>query len=357
MLQRYAVACLATAVMLAGCSSSSPTGGHPQGPEGRLYVLNQGANTFYVFDTKTSLRIDSVSSQVNRPHYVEFSPDGQYFYITTLEPSGHIAKFRASDNGFVDSASVVLSVQPSAIAITLDGQYGYVCNFSPAFSSTRIHKYDLSTLTVVDSVQAGATTHDVKITSDGKIVIATNRNTDDLTMVYTDLDTVTFVNIDPNQAYPPGTAAYGPMGVIIDHKDSLAFVACRDGHQVRWLDIAKREIVDSIDIPIDSTAPGYGPTLLAISPDDDVVYVTTGANNTVAVFRVSTKTVLASIPMGTPNPFGITISDDGSRVYAACIGPLGGADGRVYVIDGGTHAVVDSLDVGAETYGLTWHSL
>jgi DNA-binding beta-propeller fold protein YncE len=127
-----------------------------------------------------------------------------------------------------------------------------------------------------------------------------------------------------------------------------------DALQVRWLDIDARTIVDSIDIPVDTVGTIIaGPTLMAVSPDNDVVFVTTRQGNSVVVFRVSTKTILANIPLATPNPFGITMSDDGSRVYVACINTTF-ANGRVYVIDGNTYVKTDSLDVGRNSFGLIW---
>jgi DNA-binding beta-propeller fold protein YncE len=64
-------------------------------------------------------------------------------------------------------------------------------------------------------------------------------------------------------------------------------------------------------------------------------------------------TVVADIPLKIPNPFGINISDDGSRVYVACINKPGD-HGRVYIIDGENLVKIDSIDVGKQSYGLTW---
>ena len=342
-------------LLTVGCGDDTAVGpGNGAGPDGRLYVLNQGDNTMYIYDSKTLNRVDSIDTRVHRPHYIEFAPDGQYYYIVTLGTPGSLAKFQAATNAFVDSVTMPGAVQPSAIAITADSRYGYVCNFSSANELTRILKYDLNTLQLVDSMQAGATTHDVKITSDGRIVVATNRNTDNITLVYTDADTVAFVNIDPDSAYAPGRHKYGPFGVAIDHRDSLAFIACADAQQIRVLDIAQRRIVDSIDVPVSSSGFIYGPTLMAVSPDNDVVFVTTREGNSVVAVRVSTRQAVADIPLSTRAPFGITISSDGSRVYAAAVGdPF--AHGRVFVIDGSSLRKVDSLDVGTESFGLTWH--
>ncbi len=48
-----------------------------------------------------------------------------------------------------------------------------------------------------------------------------------------DPDTVVIVPIDPDRLYEVGDRAYGPFGVAIDHKDSLAFIACVDANQLR----------------------------------------------------------------------------------------------------------------------------
>ena len=52
-------------------------------------------------------------------------------------------------------------------------------------------------------------------------------------------------------------------------------------------------------------------------------------------------------------PFGITISDDGTRVYVSCTNTRP-QPGQVYVIDGETFEKLDSLEVGSEPFGLAW---
>jgi len=349
-----AIACLGIAVGLSavGCGDDEVVNPEPAGPDGRLYVLNQTDNTIYVYDTHTLTRIDSIHSVIAQPHYIEFAPDGQKFYVTTLETGGRFARFTATGNVFDTAVSVPGAVQPSAIAITADNQFGYICNFSSPTAASEIHKYDLTTMQWVAKFQAGIITHDIKATSDGRVIIACNRNTDNLTLIYPDADTVWFVNMDPAG---PTLNTYGPFGVAIDHKDSLAFIACMDALQVRVLDIDARTIVDSIDIPVNTAGKIIaGPTLMTVSPDDDVVFVSTRQGNSVVVFRVSTRQILADIPLAIPNPFGITMSDDGSRVYVACVNTPLEKRGRVYVIDGNSYVKTDSIDVGLHSFGLIW---
>jgi DNA-binding beta-propeller fold protein YncE len=92
---------------------------------------------------------------------------------------------------------------------------------------------------------------------------------------------------------------------------------------------------------------------MAISPDDRTVFVTTSGGNSLVAFDTRTKAILADIMFATPYSFGITISDDGSTVYAACVGHAL-EHGRVYVIDTESLTKADSLDVGRESFGIAW---
>lgn len=349
--------CLAIVMLLPlGCGDDDEGVTKPANtnPEGRLYVLNQADATMYVYDTRTMTRVDSVFTHVENPHYIEFSPDGDNFYIISLEASGFFAKFDADSNFFIDSAAAPPAVQPSAIAITADNKFGYICDFI-IDGTSRIYKYDLDSMKLDTFLQSGNRTHDLKITSDGSTIIACNAGSDNLTLIDVATDNVTFVDVGPDPQ-PETGGNYGPWGIIIDHRDSLAFVACMHSRDIRVLDIAARQIVDSIPIPV---APGIlisGPTLLAVSPDNDVVFVTTQNGNSVVAVSVSTKDTLADIPLGIPNPFGITMSDDGSRIYVACIG-VPGSRGWIYSIDGNSYAKVDSIAVGTNCFGLIWRPL
>jgi DNA-binding beta-propeller fold protein YncE len=141
---------------------------------------------------------------------------------------------------------------------------------------------------------------------------------------------------------------------VIDHRDSLAYIACMMKHQVRVLDLKLQRVVDSIAIPIHHFQGHLvGPTLLVLSPDDRKGYVTTSGGNSMVAFDTKTKAILADFMFATPYSFGIAISDDGSRVYVACVGhPL--EHGRIYVIDTESLTKSDSLDVGRESFGVAW---
>ena len=48
------------------------------------------------------------------------------------------------------------------------------------------------------------------------------------------------------------------------------------------------------------------------------------------------------------------MSDDGTRIYVACVGTPA-TNGRIYVIDGNSLSIVGHIDVGKQSFGLVWH--
>ncbi len=354
---------LAAFVVVAGCTEDPTSSGTPTaGPPGRLYVANQTDSTVYVYNTETLERVDSFPAGIVQPHFIRFSDDLSFFYLLSRDgPPGRIAKFDATTNEMLASAPLP-GVFPTSMAITPDGTFGYVCDFSAAGVETRVYKVNLQSLTIVDSISAGASTHDADITSDGSLVVATNMS-DIITMIYTDADTVHQVSIDPDSIYAVTRQKYMPYGLTIDHKDSLAYIACLDHHevlaQVRVLDLALRQIVDSFYLPIDHIVhygDPSGPTLVELSPDDAYLYITTQFDNTIQVLRLATRTV-QEIPVEVGRTFGVSCTDDGSRVYITAAGVVPTQQGRVYILDGTTHDLIDSLDVGKNPFGLRWRPL
>lgn len=349
--------CACAAVFLVACDESTPTEPTPLGPPGRLYVANQTDSTIYVYDTETLTRVDSFPAEISQPHFIKFSPDLAKFYMVSREFNGRLARYNAATHS-LEAAAALPGLFPTSIAITPDGLFGYVCDFSQAGVETRVYKVNLQTLAIIDSISAGASTHDVDMTSDGALVVATNMS-DVITMIYTDADTVHPVSIDPDSTYAITRQKYMPYGLTIDHKDSLAYIACLDHHevhaQVRVLDLALRQIVDSIYLPIDHIVDygdPSGPTLVELSPDDAYLYVTTQWDNTIQIVRLATRTVV-ELPVEVGRTFGVTATDDGSRVYFTAAGATN-ATGRVYVLDGKTHQLIDSLNVGRNPFGIRW---
>ncbi len=352
---------LATSVFLIFSCTDDPVSPDPiplsDPPTGRLYSMSQTDSLMTIIDTKTFTVLEQFTMPVARPHYLCFEPSGQHYYVVSLEQNGRISKFAAANNAFVKSVSLN-GVFPSSIAITNDNMFAYVSDFTDKslFSKPNfVYKINVNTMTLVDSIPDGATSHDLKITSDGKWVIVSNRDNERVTMIDTQTDQNFVVHIDPDSIYTiSDELKYGPFGIAIDHRDSLAFIACMPGDQIRVLDIAQKKIVDSIFTPHEHSNNGvHGPTLMAVSPDNDVIFVSTQWSNRVIAVRVSTREVIETHRFDIDRPFGVTMSADGNRIYANCANFIN-STGWVFAIDGVNQRIVDSLPLGLNPNGLIW---
>jgi DNA-binding beta-propeller fold protein YncE len=340
-------------LIFSGCDSNSTgTGTTNPYPEGILYVANQTSATVYRFDVETMTRIDSISSVIEAPHWIEFAPDGHNYYLNGRFTPAQIGKFRTADNSFVDSVTVSGQLIPTAMVIASDNSSGYICDFTTTLSPGRIHKYNLNSMTFVDSsISNGAASHDLKISSDRTLIVACSRFSDDVTLVYLPEDTVFIIPLDSTNIRPD-PPVYEPYGVIIDSNDSLAYIACLGAGQVKIVDLINRVTIDSLLIPLVSHGAPTGPTLMAIAPDNGKLLVTTQYGNTVVTVELNSK-VVTQIPVSAPRPFGIKRNADGSKYFVACVNDLN-QPGRIYVIDGNTLLKIDSVDVGLNSFSLAW---
>ena len=362
------LAFLALFLFVAACEDEDcPVGSGPivtPNPEGRLYVPNQADQTIFIYDSKTLQRLDSISTPVVEPHFVQFSPDYLYYYIIGRQVGGQVAKYRTSDNQLIQTITVPTvgnaQVFPTSLVVSNDGQTVFLTDFSNAAGFT--HRYrasgtEFSWLGTDSLLQAGVQTHDIRISDDGKYVISAGYNSDDITVYNTETGDLYPLTLDSaKQVFNPPSGAYGPYGVLIDHNSTMAVIACRKGtDQLRLIDLRNNTILDSILIPVDDGAEEgtRGPTYMTLLPDNNTLFVTSHRATEVYVVKLATREIVETIDFETPFSFGISSSDDGSRVYVSCTNTRPNK-GRVYVIDGSTYQKIDSITVGSEPFGLIW---
>ncbi len=334
-------------LFLATCSDKGTN--PPPDHSDHLYVLNQNDSSMYIYDSNTLELLDSIRTGIPaNPHHMEFDPQHEYAYIIGRTVPGQFAKFHLHDDAVETTFTAPFSIFPTSMVTSGDGQTGYVVDFTSNSGGGHIHRLDLTTMAFTDSMyQSGSQTHDIKATTQRDILIAANYETDNVTIVYLNGDSVTFVDCEPGGNNPSVTSE-GPYGIAIDHNDSLVYIACRLSRKIRVMDLKARTIVDSISVPGTSVASPYGPSLEAILNDNSKLYVTSQNDNLVHVINLSNRTVIKSIATGATQPFGVTIADDQSRVYVACVNPTG--RGHIYLIDPAADNIVDSIIAGHGTY-------
>jgi YVTN family beta-propeller protein len=104
--------------------------------------------------------------------------------------------------------------------------------------------------------------------------------------------------------------------------------------------------------PFTPPAQGFGGSSITVNPAGTRLYVAfsavTGGDSKVAVIDTGTNAVLTTISIPR-NPTALAVHPDGTRLYAASIGPAAEdftPDGVVSVIDTNTNSVVSSVTVG-----------
>lgn len=135
-------------------------------------------------------------------------------------------------------------------------------------------------------------------------------------------------------ASPDGRRAFVPI-----YGNSGVGSPGTDGQLLRVLDLAKREIVGTVDF-----GHGVRPHCAMIGPKDGLLYVTTELDNSVTVINPDTLKVVATIPTGQAESHMLALTRDGKRGYTANVGP-----GTVSVLDLEAKKVLKIIPISKQT--------
>jgi YVTN family beta-propeller protein len=241
-------------------------------------------------------------------------------------PFAYVANYFSSDVSVIDTATNTVVVQsipvgylPHELAITPDGKWVYVANFSS------LSVIETNTNTVVASIPVGAYPMDVVITPDGKRAYVTNSDIDGVVSVI-DTITNTVVTTIPVGAYPAGVA------ITPDGKRAYVTFGVIDGVV---------SVIDTITNTVVTTIPvGAYPENVVITPDGKRAYVIFGDIDVVAsVIDTATNTVVTTIPVGPNKRYTtkLSMTPDGKRIYVT------GTSKDISVIDTTTNTVVMTI--------------
>jgi YVTN family beta-propeller protein len=117
-------------------------------------------------------------------------------------------------------------------------------------------------------------------------------------------------------------------------------VSAENGGTISFVD-ARADTVAGVATIGDRTTK---PTGLALSPDENTLYVANGRANEVVMIDVASRAVIASVAVG-ERPWGIALSRDGRTLYTA-----NGRSGSVSVIDVASRRVTSTISVGGRPY-------
>jgi len=351
----------------------------------QVYVSTLADGKVYVLDRATRALVDSIVTG-GSARYIGFSKSGTHAVIANemgwvdfvyddpnaaspvcLRPAVGTAPGGLGHPGLGTRDSVGLDGAPFAVAVSSAGVV-YVTQ-SLAASAVRA---DLPSTTFSTPFPVGYLPSQVRMSPDGRTAYVSNQ----------DDGTVTFINVATNQAF--GTAIV-PEGSILTtglSLDGSRLYALTDYYGVYVIDTATRQVV--AQIPTAGTILAgvafhpFAPCMYVAARDEGAIRtvdlrnnrivhtdVVTGARiQNVAVSRdgsllfatdierskllvrdlPSGSATFLEYPIGTPqsrNAFDVAVTPDNARVYVSTL-----ADGKVYVLDRATRAVLDSVRTG-----------
>lgn len=151
---------------------------------------NPGTGTISIIDTSTNTVVGSSITGFSGPFGIAITPDGNYAYVTNFGSNNFVpigttvTVVDLSTNSVTDTIDL-FSIQPSGIAITPDGRFAYVTNYNSLYSGISftdlvagagtVNIIDIATNTVIPPViEVDQAPDAVAITSDGTFAYVTN---------------------------------------------------------------------------------------------------------------------------------------------------------------------------------------
>jgi PQQ-dependent catabolism-associated beta-propeller protein len=298
----------------------------------RLYVSNERDGTVQVIDTATD-RIVTTARVGNRPRGMALGRAGQLYVAVSWWRDGKRARTGREAILALDAKTLKVvreytaGTDPECVAVAPNGQRLYLSN------------EDAGTASIVDvasgkhraTLVVGTEPEGVTASPDGKWVYVTAETSNVLTVLDAHKEqTVANILVDAR-----------PRVVIFARDGKRAWASAEIGGTVMLIDVQRHAVVRRIRLGRTDKPVG-----LALSPDEERLYVATGRGNGVSVIDTTAGRVVAAIPTG-QRVWGIAVTPDGTKVYAA-----NSLSNSVSVIDTKTLRVVKTIAVGDGPWAL-----
>jgi YVTN family beta-propeller protein len=264
------------------------------------YVTNSGSSTVTMIDLATNTVIGTISG-FDGPSGFVITPDGNHAYVNNYGAASGVGSGNGTtvrlvnlNTNMIVGSPLTVGLAPAAMAITPDGAYVYVVNYTTgALGSGTISIIRTSD----NSVQLNAITgfsgpFDIAITPDGKFAYVTNFGSNNFSPVGT---TVSVVSISSNTIVDTITLGIQPSGIAIAPDGSLAYVSNYSTlyNGAGFTDLTSSQgTIDVIALPSNTVSSsiiggiGFSPAEIAISPNGQFAYVTNYSSNTVSVIAL-----------------------------------------------------------------------
>lgn len=272
----------------------------------KVYICMQGCDKVAVIDaaSKVIMRyidVGSLPNQIESPHLIRVSPDGQFWYVVFYAGSV-LQKFRCSDDKLVATLDIG-GGQWNTIMISPDGKKGFV-----------------------------------------------NNTAGNLTKVV-NLETMTFPQ------FPDQTFDY-PHGGFITADGHYLYLSSQTGNFINKVDLTDSIFYSSEKITLvpgsfPSTSSSLDPHEIFSSPDGTKYFVSCQKTNEVRVFHTSNDSLLKIIPVG-EKPQEFDVSSTHPYLFVTCTEAQVNASqrGLVYVINYNDFNIVTTIYTGYQPHGI-----
>ena len=309
-----------------------------------IYVTNEDSNTVTVISGDTHEVIATIPVG-KRPRGIKVSPDGSVFYVAVSgspkcpptmddEECEKMVADKSAD-GIAEVNAVTQEVvrilpsgsDPEQFDVNWETGRLYVSNEDTHTSSI----LDLNSGTLLMTIPTGLEPEGVRLTPDGSRFYVSGEVASDITVLDANTgDEITRIGV-----------GLRPRDILFTADSSTAFISAEFGGAINIIDVASNSMTGEIPLPEGSLPMG-----LVLSPDESMLYVANGRGQTVTAIDLASRQVVNSVVVG-PRPWGLAISPDGTTLYSA-----NGPSDDVSVIDIASFEVVKKIPVGETPWGV-----
>jgi hypothetical protein len=312
-------------------------------------------------------------ADIDGPHNLQVAPDQQSYYITIAHgvPFGQLWRFDAKTDTALGRAEVERF--PTTIALTPDGEWAFVANSDFHGERPRVNPVSIihtPTMTKVTDLPACDMPHGARVNHAGTRVYVSCMHSDEIL----ELDAGTFevtrrVTLGAGHRMPP-TAPGGmahrhddrpkpgvpvpPTGnlskecaatfVAVSPDDQRLYVACNYGNELQVYDVASLTLVKTVPT-------GAGAYNTEASADGKWVIVTNKKDQSISLIDPVSLTELARIKTSKKIVHGIAYSPDGRYAYISAES-IGADPGSIDVLDLTTRTITGTVSVPAQPTGV-----
>ena len=263
----------------------------------KLYVTNSMGDSIHVIDLRTQKTIGEIKTG-NRPHGAAASADGRQIFCS-VEGNHTLLVIDTSTDKVV--RTIKLSGLPNQCAITADGKFAGV----PIRGGDSVDLVDLAQGRIVKNLPVKVP-HNCYNARRNDHLWVTSMGDNKVNLI--DLKSLVYLAEIPVGGVPR------PLAVTRDEK--TLYCALSDLHGFVIADIAKRKVVQTIELPLLPQGvkfpvphtPTHG---LELTPDEKELWVTSCGTDTMYVFDTSARKLVGKVGVGS-GPNWVTFCPDGT---------------------------------------------